>query len=82
VPGTERLLVAFGVEGIAMSCVDQAAAASKAAPNGQDRAGKQDRAERFTPLLTREAYTFSRMRIDRGGPRVNSAIRLPGWKSG
>lgn len=35
--------------------------------------------ERFTTLLSREHYTFSRMRMDRGGPRVHSAICFRGW---
>jgi hypothetical protein len=35
--------------------------------------------ERFTPLLSREMYTFSRMRKDRGGPRTYTAICFPGW---
>ena len=35
--------------------------------------------ERYTPLLSREDFTFMRMRVDRGGPRTYSAICLPGW---
>jgi hypothetical protein len=35
--------------------------------------------ERYTPLLSCEQFTFSRMRINRGGPRSYSAICLPGW---
>jgi hypothetical protein len=66
-----------------MSHVDQAVTASKASPKGKkDRANKQDQAECFTPLLTREGHTFSQMRIDRGGPRTFSAICFPGWKRG
>jgi hypothetical protein len=62
-----------------MSHVDQAATASKAMPNGAGCADQQDQAERFTPLLSRENYTYSRMKIDRGGPRSFSAICFPGW---
>jgi hypothetical protein len=39
-----------------------------------------DEGERFTPLLTREAHTFSQMRTDRGAPRTFSALCFPGWK--
>jgi hypothetical protein len=35
--------------------------------------------ERYSTLLSRSDYTFSRMRIDRGGPRTRSAICFPGW---
>ena len=35
--------------------------------------------ERFTPLLSRDDNTFSRMRHDRGGPRTCTAICFPGW---
>jgi hypothetical protein len=34
---------------------------------------------RFTPLLSRREYTFSRMRHDSGGPRTCTAICFPGW---
>jgi hypothetical protein len=37
-------------------------------------------AERYTPLISREAFTFSLMRDDRPGPRMYSAICFPGWK--
>jgi len=40
---------------------------------------KQDAGERYTPLLTREGFTFSRMKLDGGGPRSYSAICFPGW---
>ncbi|HYJ58378.1 MAG TPA: hypothetical protein VEW64_03375 [Methyloceanibacter sp.] len=63
-----------------MSHADQAMTASKSTPKGNsDLAGKQDQSERFTPLLSREHYTFSRMKIDRGGPRAYSAICFRGW---
>lgn len=42
-------------------------------------AKRQVRAERFTPLRSRDQFTFSRMRIGRDGPRTYSAICLPGW---
>jgi hypothetical protein len=35
--------------------------------------------ERYTPLLTRDAFTISRMRADRGGPHTYTAICFPGW---
>ncbi len=35
---------------------------------------------RFTPLLTRDEHTFSRMRTDERGPRMFSAICSPRWK--
>jgi hypothetical protein len=64
-----------------MSQVSQIEAASKAsARGGKDGAVTQAPGERFTPLLTREGYTFSLMRTDEHGPRMFSAICLPGWK--
>ncbi len=78
-PGTKRLLVAFGLEGVPMSHVDQAITASKPVPKGRDRADQPDQSERFTPLLSRESFTFSRMKIDRGGPRAYTAICFRGW---
>ena len=57
----------------------------KAVESKRSSRGKNNQAEmqvvgeRFTPLLSRETYTFSRMRIDRGGPRSCTAICFPGW---
>ncbi len=63
-----------------MSHVNQALPASKPVPKGNmDRADQQDQSERFTPLLSRESFTFSRMKIDRGGPRAYTAICFRGW---
>jgi hypothetical protein len=45
----------------------------------QGAAEAQVQSERYTPLLSRESYTFSRMRTDRGGPQTYSAICFPGW---
>ena len=54
--------------------------ASKRSSRGKNnQAEMQVVGERFTPLLSRETYTFSRMRIDRGGPRSCTAICFPGW---
>ena len=56
------------------------AVASKRSSRGKNNhAETQVIGERFTPLLSRETYTFSRMRIDRGGPRSCTAICFPGW---
>jgi hypothetical protein len=66
-----------------MAQLNQVGMSSDAPPRkNTDGAGRQVPGERFTPLLTREGYTFSQMRIERGGPRAFSAIRLPGWKQG
>jgi hypothetical protein len=46
----------------------------------KDKPATQDASERFTPLLTREHYTFSCMRTDQRGPRTFSALCIPGWK--
>lgn len=35
--------------------------------------------DRYTPLLTREGFTYSRMKLDGSGPRSYSAICFPGW---
>jgi len=53
-----------------MSQVSQSeAAASGGSPRGnKDGASAQATEERFTTLRSREEYTFSQMRIDRGGP--------------
>jgi hypothetical protein len=56
------------------------ATSGRSARARNDARKKQAVGERLTPLLTRETYTFAQMRIERGGPRVFSAIRLPGWK--
>ena len=64
-----------------MSQVSHVEPDPKAARRGsQNGAGAQDAEERFTPLLTREKYTFSRMRIDARGDRAFSALCLPRWK--
>jgi hypothetical protein len=64
-----------------MSQVNQSEPASGAMPRGdKDAAITQAPEERFTPLLSREAYTFQQMRIDRGGPRSFSALCFRGWK--
>ena len=65
-----------------MSQVSQAeAAASGGSPRGnKDGAGAQATEERFTTLRSREEYTFSQMRIDRGGPRSFSALCFRGWR--
>jgi hypothetical protein len=64
-----------------MSQVSHVEAKPKASkPSAQNGAGTQDAEERFTPLLTRERYTFSRMRIDARGDRAFSALCLPRWK--
>jgi len=61
-----------------VSHVEAAATASKR--GGKDGAAMQDAEERFKPLLTREGYTFSQMRIDARGKRMFSALCLPRWK--
>ena len=64
-----------------MSQVSHVETAANAAPrDGKDEAAMQDAEERFTPLLTREGFTFSRMRIDGRGKRMFSALCLPRWK--
>jgi hypothetical protein len=49
---------------------------------GEDRqrGEQQGPGPRFTPLLSRDAHTFSQMKAARGGPRMFSAICFPGWK--
>ena len=56
------------------------AAANASNQGGKDGAAMQDAEERFTPLLTRERYTFAQMRIDARGERMLSALCLPRWK--
>jgi hypothetical protein len=57
------------------------AVASGRSSRGNKDAGRPEvDDERFTPLLTRDAHTFSRMRTDKGGPRVFSTLCSPGWK--
>jgi hypothetical protein len=65
-----------------MSQVSQveAAAPRRSSRKSKNRRSSQVDGERFTPLLTREQYTFSCMRSDRRGPRTFSAICAPGWK--
>ena len=57
----------------------QAKAASKRSERKNSITQLRVLGERFTPLLTRREYTFSRMRHDRGGPRTCTAICFPGW---
>jgi hypothetical protein len=54
-------------------------ASKRSARRKQADAEMQVQAERYTPLLSRERFTFSRMRIGRDGPRTYSAICFPGW---
>jgi hypothetical protein len=63
-----------------MTQVSQVEASSNSAQRRQKKDAKRDEGERFTPLLTREAHTFSQMRTDRGAPRTFSALCFPGWK--
>jgi hypothetical protein len=58
----------------------EAAAPARSPRGGKNTSGPQVGGERFTPLLTRDAHTFSRMRTDKGGPRVFSTLCSPGWK--
>lgn len=53
--------------------------ASKRSGRKKSAAPLQVSEERFTPLLSRDAYTFSRMRLNRGGPSTCTAICFPGW---
>jgi hypothetical protein len=55
-----------------------------AAPKGSARTNSSEVAaqilcDRYTPLLTREAFTFSRMRMNQGEPRSFTSICFPGW---
>jgi hypothetical protein len=65
-----------------MSQVSHVEPAAPARPprERKDSGIPQDDAERFSPLLTREEYTFSRMRTDKRGPRMFSTLCSPGWK--
>ena len=65
-----------------MSQVSQAEAAASggSARGNKDGASSQATEERFTTLRSREEHTFSRMRIDRGGPRSFSALCFRGWR--
>ena len=63
-----------------MSQIGRIEAASAASAKAAEAAMAQAPGERFSPLLTREAHTFARMRIDSKGPRAYSAICFPGWK--
>ena len=63
-----------------MSQVSQAEAAASGPRGNKDGAGAQATEERFTTLRSREEYTFSQMRIDRGGPRSFSALCFRGWR--
>jgi hypothetical protein len=59
----------------------EAADSSGSHGGNKDKAGAQATGERFTPLFSRETHTFALMRIDvQDGPRMYSAICLPGWK--
>jgi hypothetical protein len=63
-----------------MSQVSQAEAAASGPRENKDGAGAQATEERFTTIRSREEYTFSQMRIDRGGPRSFSALCFRGWR--
>ena len=63
-----------------MSEMGRIEAASAAGSRAAETVRAQAPGERFSPLLTREAHTFARMRIDSKGPRAYSAICFPGWK--
>jgi hypothetical protein len=56
------------------------ATASARSSRRRKDAGKHEEGERFTPLLTRDAHTFSRMRTDQGAPRMFSTLCSPRWK--
>jgi len=57
------------------------AAMSRRPPRASKGTGrKREDGERFTPLLTREAHTFSCMKRDRRAPRMVSTICSPRWK--
>jgi hypothetical protein len=80
-PGTERFLVAFWLEGTLMTQIDQVeAAASRRSRQRNKTAIVQAEGERYTQIISRDAHTFALMRDDRPGPRMYSAICLPGWK--
>jgi hypothetical protein len=69
------------MKGIAMAKSSRAKSASKGSSRGKKSVVDMHiLGDRYTPLLTREEFTFSRMRIDRGGPRTHSAICFPGWE--
>jgi hypothetical protein len=64
-----------------MAYVDQAeAAASRGSRRRKKAAVVPSEGERYSPLMSREGHTFALMRDDRSGPRMYSAICLPGWK--
>ena len=54
-------------------------ASKRSSRRNQIHAEMRVQAERYTPLRSREDFTFARMRTDRGGPRTYSAICFPGW---
>jgi hypothetical protein len=58
----------------------EAAVSARSTRRRKTHRAAQNDGERFTPLLTREAHTFALMRSDQRGPRMYSAICLPGWK--
>jgi hypothetical protein len=64
-----------------MSQVSQVEAGSNASSRGsKDAANTQASEERFSTLLSRDAYTFAQMRTERAGPRTFSALCFRGWK--
>jgi hypothetical protein len=58
----------------------EATASARSSRRRKDAGKPEEESERFTPLLTRDAHTFSRMRTDKGGPRVFSTLCSPRWK--
>jgi len=68
--------------GVHMSQVShfEAAASNRSRRRRKDTGKPEAEGERFTPLLTRDEYTFSRMRRDKRGLRMFSAICSPRWK--
>jgi hypothetical protein len=83
VSGTKRLLVALRIEGNGNDA-DQSDRGGRSAPlsaKGKAAVGQAE-GERYTPLMSRETYTYALMRDDRPGPRMYSAICFPGWKKG
>jgi hypothetical protein len=68
---------------MAMTQISQIEAAAPRPSRRREKAAVgQAEGERYTPLMSRETYTYALMRDDRPGPRMYSAICFPGWKKG
>jgi hypothetical protein len=65
---------------MAMTQISQIEPAPRRSRRRKKAAIVQAEGERYTPLMSRDSYTYALMRDDRPGPRMYSAICFRGWK--